>query len=174
MPGGYPPQGGPGYGPPAPPYPPPPGPPPPKGLSGGVIAAIVVGALLLLTGIGVTAVLVFGGDSAPASSRRGPSLSVQKLLLDYGRDESAADARYKGKTFDLTGGRVIEVKDGADGIVFVLIGFQKPYVAPRLRCDMRKDHRSRARGLARDTPIEVRGKVKLLFLDVWAESCEIL
>lgn len=135
----------------------------------------MVGALLLLTAIGVTAALVFGGDSAPASSsRRGPSLSVQRLVLDYGRDESAADARYKGKTFDLTGGRVIEVKDGADGIVFVLIGFQKPYIAPRLRCEMRKGHRSKARDLARDAPIEVRGKVKHLFVDVWLDECEIL
>jgi hypothetical protein len=177
---GYPPQG---YG-----YPPQ-GPPPKKGMSGWLIALIVVGSIFVVSGGGcvVCVALVAHGSSASGGSRATPgnptptrtapataeTVDLVTLLSEYKGNEVRGDAEYKGKLIQVTG-KVGAIKKDILDHMYVIVGTGKQFEIPAVQCTLREENAGAATSLTKGQSITVRGEVHGLMMNVQLGDCDIL
>jgi hypothetical protein len=192
-PGPYGPPPGSGYGPPPQGYPP--QPPPKKGMSGAMIALLVLGGIVVL-GFGSCVVCVgLAGNAArknvEAAEKRDPSrtsttppgtptapaetatpVPITKLLAEYKDNEVRADQEFKGRVVRVTG-QVHSIKKSLTGM-YLTVGTGKPIEIPQVQCDLNDENKSAAASLSKGQTVTVEGRVSGLMMNVFLKDCDVV
>jgi hypothetical protein len=147
-----------------------------------IIACVAVVLLFGCCGIGGCIALISTGgkrdggqDSRDASGGSSTlKFEANAIHAEYDANEVAADAKYKGKTLEVTG-NVKEIGKGVFGGQFVAMTLSKNQFMASVRCEFPKSAEGELSKLSKGQRVTIRGKCEGFTLDtVHLEGCTLV
>jgi hypothetical protein len=108
-------------------------------------------------------------DSKPKNYE---TVQIDKLLADYKNNEIRADGDYKGKYLKVAG-KAGDIKKGAFGGLYVMVGTGKKFEFPAVQCHLKSDQEAKASKLNKGDAVTVKGKASGLMGHVQLKECEV-
>jgi len=100
-------------------------------------------------------------------------VSLADLLGQYKGNEVRADGLFKGKIIQTTG-KVVDVKKGMMGEIYVTVGTGQQFEIPKVQCFFDKSKVSIVSQLNGGDTVTVQGRVGGLMMNVLVRECELV